>query len=102
MCESPILLSRDCGGKAKHSWLFLHNLDSITTVRRLVEFSVTEYNTVLPHSAHAGRRPDEVYFERAVELPDQLAAARTKARVARLAANRRRECHDCPVGHQAA
>ena len=88
--------------KAKHGWLFLHNLDSIATVRRLVEFYVTEYNTVLPHSAHAGRTPDEVYFERAVELPDQLADARTKAREARLAANRLRECHDCPVGHQAA
>jgi hypothetical protein len=87
--------------KAKHGWLFLHNLDSIATVRRLVEFYVTEYNTVLPYSAHAGRTPDEVYFERAVELPDQLAAATAKAREARLAANRRRECHDCPVSHQA-
>ena len=35
----------------KHQWLFLHSLDSVTTVRRLVEFYVQEHNQVLPHSA---------------------------------------------------
>ena len=67
--------------QAKHGWRFLHDLDSIATVRRLVELYVTEYNTVLPHSAHAGRTPDEVYFQQNLEVPDQLAAARKKARL---------------------
>jgi hypothetical protein len=40
----------------KHQWLFLHSLDSVTTVRRLIEFYVQEHNRVLPHSAFAGRR----------------------------------------------
>ena len=35
----------------KHHWLFLHSLDSVATVRRLVEFYVQEHNRVLPHSA---------------------------------------------------
>jgi hypothetical protein len=31
----------------KHHWLFLHSLDSVSTVRRLVEFYVHEHNGVL-------------------------------------------------------
>jgi hypothetical protein len=46
----------------KHQWLFLHSLDSVTTVRRLVEFSVQQHNRVLPHSAFRGQTPDEMYF----------------------------------------
>ena len=41
----------------KHHWLFLHSLDSVTTVRRLVAFYVQEHNTVLPHSAFRGQTP---------------------------------------------
>jgi putative transposase len=48
----------------KHQWLFLHSLDSVGTVRRLVEFYVEEHNTVLPHSAFRGQTPDEMYFGR--------------------------------------
>ena len=40
----------------KHPWLFLHSLDSVTRVRRLVEFYVQEHNRVLPHSAFRDRR----------------------------------------------
>jgi putative transposase len=72
--------------QAKHGWLFLHDLEGIATVSRLVEFYVTGYNSALPHSAHAGRTPDEVYFGKAVDVPDKLAAARTEAREARLTA----------------
>ncbi len=39
----------------KHQWLFLHALDSVTTVRRLVAFYVDEHNRVLPHSAFRGQ-----------------------------------------------
>src|SRR5262249_1409828 len=46
----------------KHQWLFLHALDNVTTVRRLVAFYVQEHNTVLPHSAFRGQTPDEMYF----------------------------------------
>jgi transposase InsO family protein len=46
----------------KHQWLFLHALDSMATVRRLVAFYVDEYNQVLPHSAFRGQTPDEMYF----------------------------------------
>jgi len=44
----------------KHQWLFLHSLDNITTVRRLVAFYVDEHNRVLPHSAFRGQTPDEM------------------------------------------
>ena len=54
----------------KHQWLFLHSLDSVTTVRRLVDFYVEEHNRVLPHSAFRGQTPDEMYFyEAACQLP---------------------------------
>ena len=45
-----------------HQWLFLHSLDSLPTVRRLVAFSVDEHNRVLPQSAFRGQTPDEKYF----------------------------------------
>ena len=44
----------------KHRWLFLHSLDSVTTVRRLVEFYVQGHNRTLPHSAFRGQTPDEM------------------------------------------
>lgn len=47
---------------AKHNWLFVNDLDTIATVRRLIEFYITEHNTKLRHSALNGRTPDEVYL----------------------------------------
>jgi hypothetical protein len=38
----------------KHQWL--HSLDSVTTVRRLVEFYVQEHNRVLPLRRFTDRR----------------------------------------------
>ena len=46
----------------KHQWLFLHALDSVATVRRLVGFYVDEHNRVLPHAAFRGQTPDEIYL----------------------------------------
>jgi putative transposase len=46
----------------KHQWLFLHPLDTVATVRRLVAFYVDQHNHVLPHSAFRGQTPDEMYF----------------------------------------
>jgi putative transposase len=39
----------------KHQWLFLHSLDSVSTVHRLVEFYVYEHN--LGTQTSAGRQP---------------------------------------------
>ena len=49
----------------KHSWLYLpyfHSPDSITALRRLVEFYVKAHNEVMPHSAFQGQTPNEVFF----------------------------------------
>lgn len=81
--------------RIKHQWLFLNELDTISTVRRLVAFYVTEYNKRLPHSSLRGRTPDEVYFGTADDVPDQLARARIQARIARLESNRAGSCDDC-------
>ncbi len=82
---------------AKYGWLFLNDLDSLEAVRRLVRFYVKEYNETIPHSALNGRTPSEVYFGKAVDVPEELAAARAEARAARIEANRARKCDDCPT-----
>ena len=80
----------------KHHWLFLHALDSITTVRRLVTFYVQEHNTVLPHSAFRGQTPDEIYFGRGDAIPAELTVRAAAARRARMEANRSVACVRCP------
>ena len=86
----------------KHQWLFLHSLDSVTTVRRLVEFYVQEHNQVLPHSAFRGETPDEMYFGRGDAIPADLTAGATAARRARAEANRSAACGTCPSINAAA
>jgi hypothetical protein len=54
----------------------------------------------MPHSAFSGQTPDEMYFGTAADLPAELAAARSKAREERLAANRAMSCNQC-IGLQA-
>jgi putative transposase len=80
----------------KHQWLYLHTLDNLATVRKLVGFYVTEHNQTIPHSAFQGQTPDEVYFERGTHVPDQLAARRRAARQQRVADNRSAACAACP------
>jgi len=80
----------------KHQWLFLHSLDSVTTVRRLVTFYVDEHNRVLPHSAFGGQTPDEMYFGTGEGIPAELATRADAARRARLQANRSVSCDACP------
>ena len=80
---------------AKHNWLFLHNLDTIERVRRLVEFYVNGHNSRLPHRAHRGRNSDELSFGRECDVPDKSAKARLAARIARLENNRGRRCGAC-------
>jgi putative transposase len=64
----------------KHQWLFLHSLDSVTTVRRLVAFYVDQHNRVLPHSACRGQTPDERYFGTGDTIPADLRVRTTAAR----------------------
>jgi len=80
----------------KHQWLFLHPLDSVTTVRRLVEFYVHEHNRVLPDSAFRGQTPDEMYFGTGDAVPGDLTSRATAARRVRVEANRSAACQTCP------
>ena len=80
----------------KQQWLFLHSLDSVATVRRLVAFYVDEHNRVLPHSAFRGQTPDEMYFGTGDAVPADLASHAAAARRARVKANRSAACGTCP------
>ena len=80
----------------RHQWLFLHSLDSVATVRRLVAFYVEEHNRVLPHSAFHGQTPDEMYFGTGDAVPADLTARAAAARRARADANRSAACETCP------
>ena len=79
----------------KHRWLFLHPLDNIATVKRLIDFYVTEHNERIPHAAFEGQTPDEVYFGRGDHIPGELAARRRDARGQRVARNRAVACAAC-------
>ena len=79
----------------KDQWLFLHSLDSVTTVRRLVAFYVDEHNRVLPHSAFQGQTPDEMYFGTGDTVPADLRSRAAAARQTRVEANRSASCETC-------
>ena len=79
----------------KHPWLCLNSLETIVRLRTLVEFYVDQHNTQMPHAAFSGQTPDEMYFGTAANLTAELAAAKTYARAARLAANRAMSCDQC-------
>src|SRR5690606_25649479 len=80
----------------KHQWLYLHQLDSIATVRRLVGFYVQQHNAVMPHSAFNGLTPDEVYFGKTDDASLTLTEGRASARAERLKANQAASCPACP------
>lgn len=80
----------------KHQWLYLHHLDSIAKLRRLIAFYVEEHNSRLPHSAFRGQTPEEMYFATGGTVPDQFEAGREAARAARLEENRSTSCPACP------
>jgi hypothetical protein len=63
-----------------------------------IRVGTVEHNTKMPHAAFHGQTPDEVYFRRGDDVPDQLAEAARLARQARLAANRNLSCEACRVG----
>ena len=79
----------------KHQWLFLHPLDSITTVHRLVAFDVDEHTRVRPPSACRGQTPDEMSFGTGETMPADLVSGATAARRARAGAHRSASCATC-------
>ena len=80
---------------AKHQWLFLNELRTVADVQRLVAFFVEQHNTV-PHSSFKGQTPDELYNGTGGQVVVELAEARAKARLERLAKNRASHCSSCP------
>lgn len=81
----------------KHQWLFLHRLETVVAMRRLVAFYVEEYNGMIPHAVFSGQTPDEIYFGRGGEVPLKLEAGKRAARERRLARNRAAWCERCRV-----
>jgi putative transposase len=79
----------------KHSWLYLHSLESIEPLRRLVSFYVRQHNEVMPHAAFEGQTPDEMYLGRGDAVAVKLAVTRIKARDQRIEANRVAHCGVC-------
>jgi transposase InsO family protein len=79
----------------KHSWLYLHSLDSPESMRRLVDFYVRQHNEVMPHAAFDGQTPDEMCFGEGDAVVVKLAAARIQAREQRIEANRVAQCGVC-------
>ncbi len=75
----------------KHSWLYLHSLDSLASLHRLISFYVRAHNEVMPHSAFEGQTPDEVFFGKGNEVVQELAAARKTVREKRMRENRLRD-----------
>ena len=82
--------------------LFLHPLESVVTIRRLVTFYVYDHNHVLPHSAFRGQTPDEMYFGTGEAVPADLRLRAAAARRARVEANRSASCAACPSVNAAA
>ena len=74
--------------QAKHRLLYMHELRDVATLRRMFGKYVDEHNSLIPRVALGGRTPDEVFFGREVDLPERLAAARTRARAQRVEVNR--------------
>jgi putative transposase len=81
----------------KHSWLYLHSLESVESLRRLVDFYVRQHNEVMPHAAFEGQTPDEMYFGVGDPVVAELYAARMRAREERIRANRAAVCGVCSL-----
>ncbi len=80
---------------ALHNFLYMHHLDTIAAVRRLVAFYVEQHNLVMPHNALKGRTPFEVFHGLNPDLPAQLRAAQKNALQERIAYHRSLTCDTC-------
>jgi putative transposase len=81
----------------KHQWLFLHALDTVDTVRKLVAFYVEQHNKHVPHHAFKGQTPDEMFFGTGADVPEQLRTATLNARKLRRESNLAVSCANCRV-----
>lgn len=79
----------------RHQWLYLHALDTIDSVRRLVAKYVEDHNALIPRVELGDRTPDEAYAGAELDLRARLTAAHAEARRARAAANRTVTCGTC-------
>ncbi len=87
--------------QVKQCWLFLHSLDTVAIVEKLVAFYVEQHNVVIPLHVLKGRTPDEVFKGEAVDLPERLREAHRVAIRDRIEANRRLSCDSCQVATRA-
>jgi hypothetical protein len=78
-----------------HQWLYLHHLDSVATVRRLVRYYVEQHNTVMPHAAFQGQTPDEMYFNGGDDIVAEVRLRRGDAMAERLQRDREKSCGRC-------
>ena len=79
----------------KHSWLYLHGLESETELRRLIAFYIKAHNRVMLHSAFEGQTPDEIYFGTGDSIVSELATGRAQAQIDRMNRNRESRCRVC-------
>ena len=79
----------------KHQWLYLNELDSASSIRKLIAFYVEQHNSVVPHFAFQGQTPDEMVFGTGAKVPVDLKDKRAAARAARIAHNRALSCDLC-------
>jgi transposase InsO family protein len=79
----------------KHSWLYLHGLETESELQRLIAFYVEAHNEVMPHSAFNGQTPNEVFFGTGDAVVAKLAAKRVQAQAKRMARNRSVGCGAC-------
>lgn len=81
----------------KHSFLFAQKLESITALRRFVDFYVDEHNTSIPHNAFQGQTPLDVFRGDASNLAAEFASKRAEAREVRILENHSAGCGACPI-----
>ena len=67
----------------KNNFLFMQRIDSITALRRFVDFFVEQHNDIMPHSAFDGQTPAQIFRDEAGDLPAILATKRAEAGTSR-------------------
>ncbi|MCP5041317.1 MAG: hypothetical protein GY944_09850 [bacterium] len=82
----------------KRSWLYLHPLEPIDPLRRLVVFYVKQRGEVMPHAAFHGETPNKMFYGTGDAVVVQLTAARNLAREERIRVNREAACGVCASG----
>jgi putative transposase len=83
------------GRSLKHSWIYLHRLETESELRRLIAVYVEAHDDVIPHSAFDGQTPNEVFFGTGDAVVANLAAERVQAQTERMDRNRSAGCGVC-------